>query len=79
MKIEYNLLNTKFTEKASVKCADDQCFRKITEDDSIFIDVEKSLMYCEKCGKCLRYARKKKEERVKNGITEEILIKGLDY
>jgi hypothetical protein len=36
-------------------------------------------MYCDKCGKCLRYERKKKEEREKRGITEEVPIKGLDY
>lgn len=79
MKIEYKLLDTKFTGEVDVKCGQKECFRMISPDDPIFVDVEDSLMYCDKCGKCLRYERKKKEEREKRGITEEVPIKGLDY
>ena len=82
MNIQHNLLETKYSSQDPdevTQCQDNSCFRSIACDDPCFVDTETSTIYCEKCGQCLRYSRKKQKEREDKGITEVPLIKGLDY
>lgn len=78
MNIQYGLLFTKLTTDER-KCGANDCLRMIEHDAACVVDVSTNAVFCEECGKCERYARKKTDEREKAGITEVPLIKGLDY
>ena len=51
-----------------VRCADPKCGRTISHNAPCFIDATTGSVWCDDCGKCERYARKKaaqREERAK--------------
>lgn len=79
MNIQHGLLFTKSTDDEPRPCALTDCNRVILPDAPIVIDVESNEILCIECGKCERYARKKRLQRENAGITEVPLIKGLDY
>lgn len=79
MKIQFGLLETASTEDEDFVCGMSDCNRAIKYEEPCFVDTTSSAIYCEKCGKCLRYQKKKQQEREDMGITEVPLIKGLDY
>ena len=52
-----------------VGCSDDKCGRPIQHNEPCFVDTrsESGSIYCDSCGKCIRYARKRESLRkVKN-------------
>lgn len=51
-----------------VQCADPKCGRMVVHDAQCFVDTlsEKGNIYCEDCGKCERYTRKKAAQRAEN-------------
>lgn len=46
-------------------CVDPKCGRMVKHNEHCFIDVLSANgdLYCDSCGKCIRYARKKAEQR----------------
>lgn len=58
---------TTFTKYIPVRCTDPKCGRLVKNEDPCFIDglSENGDVYCDACGKCLRYSRKKAAEREK--------------
>ena len=78
MEIKFGFLQTKVTTEEE-KCKAANCARIMRTDDDCFIDVQSNAVFCDECGKCERYSRKKEQERIRAGITETPLIKGLDY
>ena len=58
---------TTFTKYLPVTCSDEKCNTLIRNEDPCFVDSlsENGDVYCDSCGKCLRYARKKAAEREK--------------
>jgi hypothetical protein len=77
MNIQFGLLETKLTTEDQ-KCQAKDCFRQIMTDDPCFVDISNSAVFCDNCGKCERYSRKKEKEREVSG-KDLPLIKGLDY
>jgi hypothetical protein len=51
----------------TLECQDELCSRLIKEGDDCFIDAKENAIYCEQCGKCVRYHRKKAAERATAG------------
>lgn len=45
------------------ECADHKCERVVKKGDECFIDMQSSSVYCDGCGKCKRYVRKRAEQR----------------
>lgn len=68
-KISYGLMETKFYSEdeedtdALAKCSDDKCPRMIRVGELMYVDVNNGSMFCDSCGKCIRYARKKSYQR----------------
>lgn len=73
--VQFGFLEMRYTSPV-VECADPRCARVIPmkhEEDQIqagqlpfvwcFLDVNKGSIYCDSCGKCRRYARKKAVQR----------------
>ena len=79
MKVEFGLLKTVFTDEEKINCHASDCARLIKTDFECFVDTSDSKIYCKSCGNCLKYQRKKEEQRKEMGITNTPLIKGLDY
>lgn len=48
-----------------VRCADQKCGRMVAHNIPCFVDSETGQVWCDDCGKCERYARKKAAEREK--------------
>ena len=79
MKVEYGLLEIIFTDEEDVKCRDNTCDRRVYTNSTCFVDTSNNDIYCSQCGKCLKYQRKKEQQRKDMGIVDTPLIKGLDY
>ncbi len=47
------------------KCSGDHCGKAIRNQESCFVDTQESdgRIYCDSCGKCLRYTRKMDDKR----------------
>lgn len=70
MKLEYGLLKTEYQAKENSKgelipslCGDEKCDRLVSPNEACFFDTTKNLVYCDSCGKCVRYSRKKAVQR----------------
>lgn len=50
---------------APAQCADQKCGRSVSHNTPCFIDAQTGSVWCDDCGKCERYARKKAAEREK--------------
>ena len=71
MKIEYGLLKIIYTEEDPIECADSICGRFIATEQSCYVDTQNGgNLYCEICGTCERYHRKKAAERKKISYKE---------
>jgi hypothetical protein len=47
-----------------IVCCDPKCGRIVKHNEACFVDVvNKGNVYCDSCGKCIRYSRKKEELR----------------
>lgn len=79
MKVEYGLLEIIFTDEEDIKCCETACYRRVYKDSTCFVDTSNNDIYCSQCGKCLKYQRKKEQQRKDMGIVDTPLIKGLDY
>jgi len=53
------------SNRIPVVCSDEKCSRAVEHEDPCFIDTksEDGDVYCDSCGKCLRYARKMESRR----------------
>jgi len=60
---QYGLKNAVWPHE-SRNCDDDKCGRVIETMDRCFIEMDN--LYCDSCGKCLRYSRKKEAQRAKS-------------
>jgi hypothetical protein len=67
MNVRFGLLETLLTESDTIICSDNKCGRDVMFGEACFIDIQTNNVYCESCGKCLRYERKKEEERRQKG------------
>ncbi len=49
----------------TIVCSDEKCGRLVRHNEPCFIDAKTSngAVYCDSCGKCIRYARKREEMR----------------
>ena len=55
---------TNVSKFISVVCADEKCGRSIQNGNECFVDaLNEGDVYCDPCGKCLRYERKKEQQR----------------
>lgn len=68
MSEDYELVQVAFPGPGVLNCRDDLCERKgeekgIRPGETYFLDTLTKRAYCDACGKCLRYARKKAVER----------------
>ncbi len=64
MKIEHGLLKIRYTEEESIECAGSICGRFIETEQICFVDTQDGgNLYCEICGTCERYHRKKAAQR----------------
>lgn len=47
-----------------IVCSDPKCGRIVRHNEACFVDVlDKGKVYCDPCGKCIRFARKREELR----------------
>lgn len=64
MEIKHGFMEIAYAEEEPTECADDPCTRLIISDAVCFIDIQGGgKLYCEICGPCERYHRKKATER----------------
>lgn len=47
-------------------CASKKCSKPMVRGSKVFIDTVNQVYYCEQCGMCLRFHRKKAHERGEN-------------
>lgn len=57
------MLQTTVGEEDKLICAAAHCRRSLGYLERYFVDTLKKQPYCDQCGKCLRYSRKKALER----------------
>jgi len=62
-KKSYSIKEATWGADKVVQCANIKCNRYIVKDKPFCWDALKDLDYCEQCGTCLRYMRKKADER----------------
>ncbi len=62
MGIVHGLLNT-IWRRDPIECGDTKCSRRVNRDDTCWVDVDQKVVFCDSCGRCVRYARKKAAER----------------
>lgn len=60
---KFGMTPTWLNEDEPVKCPADRCGRAIAPGESCFRD-ERGILYCDNCGKVMRYERKKEAERL---------------
>lgn len=70
MKTEFGLKPT-YLVIESDNCQDDKCHKPLLYGDSVYQDINHK-HFCESCGKCVKYARKRQAERTPE---REALIK----
>ena len=64
MKLDHGFLEIPYDGEDLPECADDLCSRSIALHEICFVDTHSSgLVYCQYCGPCLRYHRKKAVQR----------------
>lgn len=63
MSIAFGLHRSIRLEEGSAACSDEKCTRLIYKGDLYYQDLVGDRPYCDSCGKCVRYSRKKAEER----------------
>lgn len=64
------------SKRIPISCTDPKCGRAIVHDAPCFVDTQSpdGDVYCDDCGKCLRYARKKAAQREANGVENRVII-----
>ena len=64
------------SKRIPIRCADPKCGRPVVHDAPCFVDTTSPNgdVYCDDCGKCLRYARKKAAQRKAAGVQEAPVI-----
>jgi len=55
----------------TVVCTDHKCGRTIFREMPCFVDTETGAIYCDPCGLCLRYARKRAALRAAKAAEKE--------
>jgi predicted nucleic-acid-binding Zn-ribbon protein len=67
VKIVFGMMEMTYEEEGPVFCADEKCIRYIGTGAKCFVDTwakeESKTVYCENCGPCERYHRKKANQR----------------
>ena len=64
MKLDHGFLEITYDGEDSPECADELCSSLIQPQEMCFIDTQsRGLVYCKYCGPCVRYHRKKAEQR----------------
>jgi hypothetical protein len=68
------------SKRIPIRCADPKCGRPVIHDAPCFVDTNSPNgdVYCDDCGKCLRYERKKAAQRKANGRSETPVVMGLN-
>jgi len=66
-----------YSEFPPARCADKKCGRAIAHEAPCFIDASTGATWCDNCGKCERYARKKAAQRAeKADAKKEAALEG---
>ena len=55
---------------APARCADSKCGRAVANNTPCFVDTRTGSVWCDSCGKCERYARKKAAQRAQRREAE---------
>jgi hypothetical protein len=69
LKKEYGLIQTFSPHPEGILCFDAKCGRSVNFMEKCFID-EAGGVYCQNCGVCERYTRKKAAQREKLGLPD---------
>lgn len=69
-KILFGMIETFSPYPEIEDCVDEKCGRPIKFMEKCFIDQQTGDLYCVNCGVCIRYERKKAEQREKLGLPE---------
>jgi hypothetical protein len=69
-KIEFGLITTFSPYTDIIECCGLKCGRAVKFMEKCFIDQMTGNVLCKDCGQCIRYERKKAEERKRKGIPE---------
>jgi hypothetical protein len=56
---------------APAPCADKKCGRVVAHDTPCFVDTTTGAIWCDDCGKCERYSRKKAAQRAERAAERE--------
>lgn len=70
MSKQYEILEGLWSGTATL-CSDTKCGRMVVNGAKYFIDTNVDTIYCHACGLCLRYERKKAEQRKRLNNAEQ--------